>query len=43
MHARDVGTPGAKGGERFEIRGDLEADVHDLFTRLRARIRQGTL
>ncbi|MCC7035498.1 MAG: hypothetical protein IT179_21975 [Acidobacteria bacterium] len=25
---------------RFEILGDLEADAHDLFTRLRDRIRQ---
>lgn len=41
MSAREVGKPGAKGGYRFEILGDLEADAHDLFTRLRERIRQG--
>lgn len=40
MHAREVVKPGAKGGYRFEILGDLEADAHDLFTRLRDRIRQ---
>ncbi len=40
MYAREVGKRGAKGGYRFEILGDLEADAHDLFTRLRERIRQ---
>ena len=40
MYAREVGKLGAKGGYRFEILGDLEADAHDLFTRLRDRIRQ---
>jgi hypothetical protein len=41
MYAREIGRPGAKGGYRFEILGDLEADAHDLFARLRERIRQG--
>jgi len=40
MQAREVGKPGARGGYRFEILGDLEADAHDLFRRLRDRIRQ---
>src|SRR5690606_38744026 len=41
MYARAIARPGANGGYRFEILGDLEADAHDLFTRLRERIRQG--
>ena len=41
MSAREVGKPGAKGGYRFEILGDLEADAQDLFARLRERVRQG--
>lgn len=41
MYAREIGRPGANGGYRFEILGDLEADAHDLFARLRERIRQG--
>lgn len=40
MYAREIARPGANGGYRFEILGDLEADAHDLFTRLRERIRQ---
>ena len=39
--AREVGTRDARGGYRFEILGDFEADAHDLATLLRERIRQG--
>jgi hypothetical protein len=41
MYAREVGHRDARGGYRFAILGDLEADAQDLFTRLRERIRQG--
>lgn len=41
MYAREIGRPAAKGGYRFEILGDLEADAHDLFTCLCERIREG--
>jgi hypothetical protein len=41
MYAREVGHRDARGGYRFEILGDFEADARDLFTLLRERIRQG--
>jgi hypothetical protein len=41
MHAREVRHREARGGYRFEILGDLEADAQDLFKLLRERIRQG--
>jgi hypothetical protein len=41
MYAREVRSRDAAGGYRFEILGDHETDAHDLFTRLRERIRQG--
>lgn len=41
MYAREVSRRDARGGYRFAILGDLEADAQDLFTRLRERIRQG--
>jgi len=41
MYAREVRHRDARGGYRFEILGDLEADAHDLFKLLRERIRQG--
>jgi hypothetical protein len=41
MYAREVRSPDAAGGYRFEVLGDHETDARDLFTRLRERIRQG--
>jgi len=41
MSAREVRHRDARGGYRFEILGDLEADAQDLFKLLRERIRQG--
>ena len=41
MYAREVRNRDARGGYRFEILGDLEADAQDLFKLLRERIRQG--
>jgi hypothetical protein len=41
MYAREVGQREARGGYRFAILGDREADAQDLFTRLRERIRHG--
>ncbi|MES1254959.1 MAG: calcium-binding protein, partial [Acidobacteriota bacterium] len=41
MYAREVKPRDARGGYRFEILGDLEADAKDLFKLLRERIRQG--
>ncbi len=41
MYAREVRNRDGKGGYRFEILGDLEADAQDLFMLLRERIRQG--
>ena len=41
MYAREVRHRDARGGYRFEILGDLEADAQDLFKLLRERIRQG--
>ena len=41
MYAREVGQREARGGYRFAILGDREADTQDLFTVLRERIRHG--
>ena len=41
MYAREVRQRDARGGYRFEILGDLEANAQDLFKLLRERIRQG--
>lgn len=41
MYAREVRHRDARGGYRFEILGDLEANAQDLFKLLRERIRQG--
>jgi hypothetical protein len=41
MYAREVGPRDARGGYRFEILGDFEADAQDLIELLRDRIRQG--
>ena len=41
MYAREVRHRDVRGGYRFEILGDLEADARDLFKLLRERIRQG--
>ena len=41
MYAREVRHRDARGGYRFAILGDLEADAQDLFPRLRERIRRG--
>ena len=41
MYAREVRHRDARGGYRFEILGDLEADAQDLIKLLRKRIRQG--
>lgn len=41
MYAREVRHRDARGGYRFAILGDLEADAHDLLTLLRERIRHG--
>ncbi len=41
MSAREIGHRDARGGYRFQILGDLEADAQDLFKLLRERIRQG--
>jgi len=41
MYAREVRHRDPRGGYRFAILGELEADAQDLFTRLRERIRQG--
>jgi hypothetical protein len=41
MYAREVRPRDPRGGYRFAILGDLEADAQKLFTRLRERIRQG--
>ena len=42
MYAREIGRPAAKGGYRFEILGNLEADAQDLFTCLCERLREGS-
>ena len=39
MSAREVRHRDARGGYRFEVLGDLEADAQDLFKLLRERIR----
>ena len=41
MYAREVRHRDARGGYRFEILGDLEANAEDLCRLLRERIRQG--
>jgi hypothetical protein len=41
MYAREVGHRDVRGGHRFAILGDLEADAQDLLTLLRERIGQG--
>jgi hypothetical protein len=41
MSAREVRHRDGRGGYRFEILGDLEADAQHLFNLLRERIRQG--
>jgi hypothetical protein len=41
MYAREVRHGEARGGYRFEILGDLEANAKDLLKLLRERIRQG--
>lgn len=41
MSAREIRKIDERGGYRFEILGDLEADARELFKRLRERIRQG--
>src|SRR5439155_16636052 len=41
MYAREVRHRDARGGYRFEILGDLEANAQDLLKLLRERIRQG--
>ena len=41
MYAREVRHRDARGGYRFAILGDLEADAQELFKLLRERIRQG--
>ena len=41
MYAREVRQRDARGGYRFEILGDLEANAQDLLKLLRERIRQG--
>jgi len=41
MSAHEVGTRDARGGYRFEILGDFEADAHDLASLLHVRILEG--
>ena len=41
MYAREVRHRETRGGYRFEVLGDHEADAHDLLEILRERIRQG--
>ncbi|MEO7889171.1 MAG: hypothetical protein ABIW19_04130, partial [Vicinamibacterales bacterium] len=41
MYAREIKHRDARGGYRFEILGDLDADAQDLLKVLRERLRQG--